>query len=217
MALQLPVGIEALADLDAERSAAVHLAVGDAAIGRSALGIPGVAGLADQGTLPILLLVALELTVLVMAVGDLLVGGGTAKLVLLQRHPGCCVVGVASGVAAGVGALGELAGRVVGVLDGSAQWSCLFRELIAFVVLELVRVALGVREAGELIVRVPALFGLSAQSVGGLGQSAECVVLVQGAVAGRVGGAFEQISASHTSMSQSGDRHCSKNEQLGRL
>ena len=50
----------------------------------------------------------------------------------------------------------------------------------------MVRVARGVREAGELIVRVPALFGLSAQSVGGLGQSAECVVLVQGAVAGRV-------------------------------
>ena len=86
MALQLAVGIEALACWEAE-AAAVHLAVGDAAVGRSALSVSCVAGAADQGTLSIHLLIALELAVFVMLVTDLLVGLLAAKLVLFQHHP----------------------------------------------------------------------------------------------------------------------------------
>ena len=72
VACQLAVGIEALADGEAERSA-FDLAVSDCALRDAPLCVPGVAGAADQVTAAILLFVGGHLPISVVAVGDFLI------------------------------------------------------------------------------------------------------------------------------------------------
>ena len=144
VALQLAIGVEALAQREAEAACAAHLAVGDGALRGAALGVPGVAGTADQCCAGVLLFVGGHLAVCVVAVADGLVCGGASKLVRFLRHAPCLVVAVGAGVATSVGALCELAGCVVLQRYGAAQRSGFFDELARFVVFELVGIAIGI-------------------------------------------------------------------------
>ena len=189
VALQLAVGIEALACLEVDLPAAIRLAVLDGAGGRSALRILGVAGLADEAALAVLLCVGGELAVGIVAVADALVGAAAIELVHLAAHAPSLVVGVGTCVAACIGSLGEVACWVVGVLDGAAQGAGFFDELFGFVVGKAVGVALGVGEAGEVVVCVPGLLSFAACGVGGLDEVPQAVVLAEGGFAGRVGAA----------------------------
>ena len=184
---ELPIGIEALADGEAEAACAAHLAVGDLALGGAAPVVFGVAGAADEAVTAVLLFIAAELAVGVVLVPDALVGLCALQLVFFRQHLARGVVGVVEGVGSGINALGELAFGVVAVLDGAAHGAGFLCHSTGFVVLKAVGIAIGIGHRDELIQSVPALLGGLAYGVDALDAATQRVVVAEGGFIGRVG------------------------------